>query len=247
MKNISALFYILFAIAVVAGLLGRYHLALVLFLVLVIVGIRDIVRYYKRKPQQEERDASSPAVEQPAPPVEQAAPAIEQPAPAEESEQPDPRDDNGFFCKIAGITHHATLDDIGGFLGYAVKEPHNRYDSMAVAIYRSDKKLIGYLPKSELDGYHAWTGEAALRCIGFIDEGEEVPLYGRVKVVKGTKDEQELEVVYFVRWMVDHLGLRYVPKGIKMEVDGRAPRTRQELLDALDEYLSDMLDKEKEE
>lgn len=44
-----------------------------------------------------------------------------------------------------------TIEDVGWFNGFAFCEVTNQYDNKAIAIYREDGKLLGYIPKGELD------------------------------------------------------------------------------------------------
>lgn len=44
-----------------------------------------------------------------------------------------------------------TIEDVGWFNGFAFCEVTNQYDNKAIAIYREDGKLLGYIPKGETD------------------------------------------------------------------------------------------------
>lgn len=43
-----------------------------------------------------------------------------------------------------------TIEDVGWFNGFAFCELTNQYDNKAIAIYREDGKVLGYIPKGEL-------------------------------------------------------------------------------------------------
>ena len=87
-----------------------------------------------------------------------------------------------YYTKIAGAQYRNDARDIGGFLGYVCSEPNNPYDKNAVAIYRNDGKLLGYIPKDETKDFREWSTKENLPCIGYIKDGDDVAIYGRVKV-----------------------------------------------------------------
>lgn len=47
-----------------------------------------------------------------------------------------------------------TIFDTGWFNGYATIDPENKYDQFAVAVYRDDHKMLGYIPKGDLNMFH---------------------------------------------------------------------------------------------
>ena len=83
-----------------------------------------------------------------------------------------------YFCKIAGVQYRNDARDIGGFLGYVCSEPTNPHDKNAIAVYRNDGKLIGYIPKDEIKDFREWSAKDNLPCVGFIKDGDYVGLYG---------------------------------------------------------------------
>lgn len=143
-----------------------------------------------------------------------------------------------YFCKIAGVQYRNDAQDIGGFLGYVRSDPNNPYDKNAVAIYRSDGKLIGYIPKDETDDFRAWSVKENLPCIGFIKDGDEVALYGKVKIIDADAGETELEVVKFVKWLVSNFGVKFIPDGFKVDTN-TALRTKKDWLAFLTEYIDE--------
>lgn len=145
--------------------------------------------------------------------------------------------DMEFYCKIAGVQHHCTGADVGGFLGYVAPEENNPYDKNACAVYRNDGKLVGYIPKDELTEYRQWSGCKPLNCIGFIKTGTEVPLFGKVKVMNNAdKDEMEIIVIKYVRWLVANFGKKYIPADFNISTD-EPPKTKSDWLAVLDEYI----------
>ena len=133
------------------------------------------------------------------------------------------------------MQYHNSTQDIGGFLGYIRSEPDNPHDKNAVAIYRNDNKLIGYLPKSETNAFRNWSQKEDLPCIGFIKDGDEAPLFGKVKIIDTDTEETELIVVKYVRWLVSNFGIKFIPVGFDIDTD-KDLRTKQDWLLFLDEY-----------
>lgn len=150
--------------------------------------------------------------------------------------------DPGYLCKIAGVQYRNDAQDIGGFLGYVCSEPNNPHDKNAIAVYRSDGKLIGYIPKDEAKDFREWSTKENLPCIGFIKEGDEVPLYGKVRVIDADADETELEIVKFVKWLVSNFGVKFIPAGFTVNTD-TPPQTKKAWL----AFLTDYIDKKENE
>lgn len=141
-----------------------------------------------------------------------------------------------YFCAIAGVQHHNNAQDIGGFLGYVCPEPTNQYDKNAIAVYRNDKKLIGYIPKDEQKSFREWSNKDFLPCVGFIKDGDEAPLYGKVKVIDEDPDETEFEVIRFIKWLVSNFGVKFVPKGFDVNTN-KELRTKKDWLEFLDSEI----------
>jgi hypothetical protein len=59
--------------------------------------------------------------------------------------------------RIAGITHYDDGSHIGEFIAMLRPEPDNPYDSNAIAIYATDGKKIGYVPKDMTDEVRHYT------------------------------------------------------------------------------------------
>lgn len=119
---------------------------------------------------------------------------------------------------IAGLKHHISKYDIGGFTGYVVKDPHNEYDRNAMAVVSSIKQL-GYIPAKELLDYIQWSNGAPMPCVGFIyvDDGQ---YRGRVKILWPCSEEfLQTEFSRYLQWVKDNYGNEYLPKTMSMRFD----------------------------
>ena len=143
-----------------------------------------------------------------------------------------------YYTKIAGVQYRNDVQDIGGFLGYVCSEPTNPHDKNAIAIYRNDGKLIGYIPKDETKDFREWSAKENLPCVGFIKDGDDVALYGKVKVLDADADETELEIVKFVKWLVSNFGVKFIPVGFNVDTD-KTLRTKKDWLAFLTEYIDE--------
>lgn len=143
-----------------------------------------------------------------------------------------------FYTSIAGVAFRNTADDIGGFLGYVCSDPSNSYDKNAIAIYRNDNKLLGYIPKEKQKEFREWSTKENLPCVGYIKDGDEVELWGKVKILDTDKEETDLEMIKFVRWLISKYGKKFIPYGFNFKTE-TLPRTKNEWLDFLDEYIEE--------
>lgn len=139
-----------------------------------------------------------------------------------------------YHTKIAGVQFRCSLRDVGGFLGYIQHEPTNPHDPNAIAICRNGGKHLGYIPKDETNALRSWSAKEKLPCVGFIKDGDEVALFGKVKVLDTFPEEAELETARYVRWLVSQFGLGFVPEGFAMDP---APTSKKQALEILDEYI----------
>lgn len=101
---------------------------------------------------------------------------------------PDDYEDGTYESKIAGISLRCTEADKGIFNGIIYNEEDNPYNSNAMAIVSMKKKLIGYIPESELNDYYDWSNGLPVTCVGFIksfvnEDGKKI-LFGRVTAIK---------------------------------------------------------------
>ena len=165
-------------------------------------------------------------------PVETKAPEKEITVSVKVSTSPD------YLCKIAGVQYRNDAQDIGGFLGYVCSEPTNPHDKNAIAIYRNDGKHVGYIPKDETKDFREWSAKENLPCVGFIKDGDDVELYGKVKVLDTDADETELEIVKFVKWLVSNFGVKFIPVGFNADTD-ETLRTKKDWLAFLNKYIDE--------
>ena len=165
----------------------------------------------------------------------------EQPKPQQAPQKPHPllngkvvAYDPEFHCAIAGVQQRNTVEDVGAFLGFVKPDPNNPYDPNAVGIYTNDRRHVGYISHAELGKYRRWATKEVLPCVGFIKEGDEVPLFGKVKVMDTDTEEVELITAQYVRWMVNNFGLNFIPADFNIDP---APTSKQNALAILDEYI----------
>ena len=62
-------------------------------------------------------------------------------------------EENSETFDITGLRYHCTVHDCGKIVGYVKPEPSNLHDVRAKAVIRSDGKLLGYIPRTQLDWY----------------------------------------------------------------------------------------------
>lgn len=173
-------------------------------------------------------------------------PAVEQYDDEDEDEDEDEDDDDDYdedeedeieyVTKIAGVTFHNDKSDVGAFLGYVRSDPNNPHDPNAIAIYRTDNKLVGYIPRYEQEEYRSWSAKENLPCIGFINEGDEVDLYGKVKIVDADKSTTTLEMVKYAAWLISNFGVKFAPRGLKIAGTTNL-KTKEQWLSALYKYI----------
>lgn len=128
----------------------------------------------------------------------------------------DSREDE-WHTYIAGLPHHASKYDIGGFTGWIENDSLNTHDSKAMAIYNSAGKQLGYIPAKELTDYRDWSDAKPLPCMGFIYEDED-HLRGRVKILLPCNEEfLQTEFNRYAQWVYDNYGVEYLPKSMGMQ------------------------------
>ena len=71
----------------------------------------------------------------------------------DEIEYSDDLDEDTETFDVTGLRYHCTVHDCGKIVGVVVPEPSNVHDSRAQAVIRNDGKLLGYIPRSQLDWY----------------------------------------------------------------------------------------------
>ena len=68
-------------------------------------------------------------------------------------------EENTETFDITGLRYHCTVHDCGKIVGFVKPDPTNVHDVRAQAVYRSDGKLLGYIPKTQLDWYEDFNEE----------------------------------------------------------------------------------------
>lgn len=133
----------------------------------------------------------------------------------------DPHEDE-WHTYIAGVNHHASKYDIGGFSGWVAPDPENTHDNKAMGIYGALNKtglLLGYIPAKELSDYREWCDAQPQPCVGFIFV-EDGQMRGRVKILRPCNEEfLEKEFTRYLQWVNDNYGAEYLPKSMNMQFD----------------------------
>lgn len=165
------------------------------------------------------------------------APQATEPKGEEELEEEGEWKQPTYFCSIAGARYHNKKKNIGSFLGTVQPDPDNEHDPNAIAIY-DGKRLVGYIPRDEQEAFREWSDKPKLLCVGFIQKEDDYPIYGKVKVLDCPDERAGIEVLKFVRWMVDTFGIDFVPEGFT--VDGvPTPKTAKGWVAVIDAVLKD--------
>ena len=99
-------------------------------------------------------------------------------------------EENTETFDIAGLRYHCTEKDCGPIVGYVKPEPSNVHDSRAQAVIRSDGKLLGYIPRTQLDDYEDFNeDDVVCPFVGEIMPDDSDWLYGEIKVIIPTSIE----------------------------------------------------------
>lgn len=142
-----------------------------------------------------------------------------------------------YFCSIAGVTHHNDEDNIGGFIGYCMADPNNRYDKNAIGIYESGGRLVGYIPKDEQKNFRTWSKRDPLPCIGFIEEFDG-RMRGKVKVIDACPELTELHMFKFIKWLILNHGKGFIPSSMEIHKNV-VLRTEDQWLDFIEECITE--------
>ena len=84
-------------------------------------------------------------------------------------------EENTETFDITGLRYHCTVHDCGKIVGYVKPEPSNVHDPRAQAVIRSDGKLLGYIPRTQLDWYE-----------DFNEQNVVCPFVGEIELDRGT-------------------------------------------------------------
>lgn len=104
-------------------------------------------------------------------------------------------EENTDTFDITGLRYHCSVYDCGTIVGYVKPEPSNVHDARAQAVFRSDGKLLGYIPRAQLDWYEDFNQHNVI--CPFIGEIEIEPstarLIAEIKVILPVSQEFVLE------------------------------------------------------
>ena len=100
-------------------------------------------------------------------------------------------EENTETFDITGLRYYCTVHDCGKIVGYVKPEPSNVHDARAQAVIRSDGKLLGYIPRTQLDWYEDFN-EQNVVCpfVGEIElDRSTARLIAEIKVIIPTSQE----------------------------------------------------------
>ena len=103
----------------------------------------------------------------------------------------DDLEENTETFDITGLRYHCTVHDCGKIVGIVKPEPSNVHDPRAQAVYRNDGKLLGYIPRTQLDWYEDFN-EQNVPCpfVGEIElDRSTARLVAEIKVIIPTSQE----------------------------------------------------------
>ena len=99
-------------------------------------------------------------------------------------------DENTETFDITGLRYHCTEKDCGPIVGYVKPDPSNVHDVRAQAVIRSDGKLLGYIPRTQLDDYEDFNeDDVVCPFVGEIERDGRGWLIGEIKVIIPTSIE----------------------------------------------------------
>ena len=84
-------------------------------------------------------------------------------------------EENTETFDITGLRYYCTVHDCGKIVGYVKPDPSNVHDARAQAVIRSDGKLLGYIPRTQLDWYE-----------DFNEQNVVCPFVGEIELDRGT-------------------------------------------------------------
>ena len=100
-------------------------------------------------------------------------------------------EENTETFDITGLRYHCTVHDCGKIVGVVRPEPSNVHDNRAQAVIRNDGKLLGYIPRTQLDWYEDFN-EDNVTCpfVGEIElDRSRVALIAEIKVILPSSEE----------------------------------------------------------
>ena len=100
-------------------------------------------------------------------------------------------EENTETFDITGLRYYCTVHDCGKIVGYVKPDPSNVHDARAQAVIRSDGKLLGYIPRTQLNWYEDFN-EQNVVCpfVGEIElDRSSARLIAEIKVIIPTSQE----------------------------------------------------------
>lgn len=99
-------------------------------------------------------------------------------------------EENTETFDITGLRYHCTVHDCGKIVGVVKPDPSNVHDPRAQAVYRNDGKLLGYIPRTQLDWYEDFN-EENVPCpfVGEIELDSRGWLIAEIKVILPSSKE----------------------------------------------------------
>lgn len=100
-------------------------------------------------------------------------------------------EENTETFDITGLRYHCTVHDCGKIVGIVRPEPSNVHDNRAQAVIRNDGKLLGYIPRTQLDWYEDFN-ENNVTCpfVGEIElDRSRAALIAEIKVILPSSEE----------------------------------------------------------
>lgn len=94
-------------------------------------------------------------------------------------------EENTETFDITGLRYHCAVHDCGPIVGIVKPEPSNVHDNRAQAVIRSDGKLLGYIPRTQLDWYEDFNKQnVPCPFVGEIElDRSRAVLIGEIKVI----------------------------------------------------------------
>lgn len=120
-----------------------------------------------------------------------------------ETPDPDGEPFSKFYCYIAGLSYHQESIQLGGFVGYGIWDRQNAYDKLAIAIYNSNGKLYGYVPKEMHKEYLSYfPDKAPAFIVGYVEIDADRTLHGKAYFVRNHSWEYaKYEISDLIKWV----------------------------------------------
>ena len=100
-------------------------------------------------------------------------------------------EENTETFDITGLRYHCTVHDCGKIVGVVRPEPSNVHDNRAQAVIRNDGKLLGYIPRTQLDWYEDFNdNNVTCPFVGEIElDRSRAALIAEIKVILPSSEE----------------------------------------------------------